>query len=93
MTAFDSIPPLKTPEEVAEMLGGHISPFTIRRLVAQGACSHTAGARKKILFSGDDVLSLLAALKAPAAPAPEAEEEEDVFQTTGRSSARNRKAS
>jgi hypothetical protein len=92
MTSFDSIPPLKTPEEVAEMLGDHISPFTIRRLVARGACTHTAGARKKILFSGDDVLSLLAALKAPAAPAPDAEED-DVFQTTSRSAARGRKAS
>lgn len=92
MTPFEAIAPLKTPEEVAEMLGAHISPFTIRRLVAQGACTHTAGARKKVLFSGDDVVSLLAALKAPAAPAPDPDEE-DVFQTTGRSAARNRRAS
>lgn len=91
MNSFEAIQPLKTPEEVAEMLGGHVSPFTIRRVVAQGACTHTKGARRKVLFSADDVHSLLEALKTPVATAPE--EAGDVFQTTGRSSARNRKVS
>jgi hypothetical protein len=92
---MNAAPLLRTPEEVAALTGGHISPFTIRRLASQGICSYTKGARNKVLMSEGDIASLLEALKAPAAPAPGPAEGDvaDVFKTTGRSTARGRKVS
>lgn len=93
MTA-NAIAPLRTPEEVAEMLV-HISPFTIRRLVARKAISYTPGARKKVLFSEANIQELLNHLNVPAATAPAESDpdDENVFGTTGRSNARSRRAS
>ncbi|QAY16153.1 helix-turn-helix DNA binding domain protein [Arthrobacter phage Sonali] len=89
MTASLDIAPLRTPEEVAELLV-HISPFTIRRMVQKKEIAYTPGARGKVLFSQAQINALLEHLAVPAgapAPAP-AEDEEDVFKTSSRSKAR-----
>lgn len=91
MVATPAIAPLRTPEEVAELLV-HISPFTIRRMVQKKEIAYTPGARGKVLFSEGQVQGIIDHLTIPAAPAAEPEEE-PVFGTTSRSNARNRKAS
>lgn len=90
MTTIPVIAPLRTPEEVAALLV-HISPFTIRRLVQKKEIAYTPGARGKVLFSEANIAGLLEHLNVPAVPTPV--DEDNVFGTTGRSHARNRKAS
>ena len=88
------IEPLRTPEEVSDMLV-HISPFTIRRLVQQRAIPYTKGERGKVLFSRANIDSLINHLAVPAGEArePEYEDDTELFGSTSRSSARGRKAS
>jgi hypothetical protein len=93
MNATATIGPLRTPEEVAELLV-HISPFTIRRLVAKRVIAYTPGARAKVLFSEAQIQGLLTYLNVEANPASAEEpEDENLFGTTSRSHARNRQAS
>jgi hypothetical protein len=92
MVTTPVIAPLRTPEEVSELLV-HVSPFTIRRLVAKRAIAYTPGARGKVLLSEANIQGLLEYLAVPASTTPEPEEAEDVFGATSRSNARSRKAS
>lgn len=83
------LPRLYTPEEVAEQLG-HVSPYTLRRLVAQGRVSCHRASRNKVVFSEGDVLALLEYFARPAAPAHDREDDDEVFHFSSKSGARQR---
>lgn len=90
MTTFAGIEPLRTPEEVAELLV-HISPFTIRRLARHKKIAYTAGAHGKVLFSAANVQGLIDHLNTPAVTDVEPDEDESPFNLSSRSASRARK--
>lgn len=89
-----TLPRLYTPEEVAEQLG-HLSPYTIRGLVAKGKVPSIRGTHGAVLFTEElvaDMLRILTVGPDEAAEDSWAEPEDDEFPfaTTGRSRARSR---
>lgn len=90
MVSVMSLPRLYTPEEVAEQVG-HLSPFTLRRLVAQGVIPcHRVPPRDKIVFSEADVLAILELFSQTTRPQGLERPEEDVFRFSSKSAARHR---
>jgi predicted site-specific integrase-resolvase len=76
---------LRTPEEVAEALGGHIPEYTIRGYVRAGHVQCIKGPRGKFLFADKHVAALMDYLENPR-PVKE-ELPESVFGATKRSKA------
>lgn len=92
------LPRLYTPEEVAAEIG-HLSPFTIRGLVAKGKVPSIRGAHGAVLFTEGLVLIMLERLTVwpdsdELAPhgAEEPDLDDDLFGATSRSRARARSA-
>jgi predicted site-specific integrase-resolvase len=82
---------LRTPEEVAVDLGGHISPHTIRGHVRSGHLACIKAARGKYLFTDEQVQALLGYLERPAKASTE-RATDSPFGSTGRSKSTRRKA-
>jgi predicted site-specific integrase-resolvase len=81
---------LRTPEEVAEALGGHIPEYTIRGYVRAGHVQCIKGPRGKFLFADKHVAALMDYLEHPT-PRKDARPA-SVFGATERSKAARRKA-
>jgi hypothetical protein len=94
---MSALPKLRTPEMVAEELGGEdtgMTGFYVRQLIKDKGLPHRVGRHRKVLMTPDDVAALLEAMLAPA----EAAEDEGAavdprtdnpFGATGRSAARH----
>lgn len=86
-----AIPRLYTPEEVAERVG-HLSAYTIRRLVAEGHVAAVRGARNKVLMTEENIAAMLGYLT-PGRPSEENAGDENVFGMSSRSWSRHPKDS
>lgn len=85
-----AIPRLYTPEEVAVRVG-HLSAYTIRRLVAEGRVAVVRGARNKVLMTEENIAAMLEFLTAARPPEREAGNEDNVFGMSARSWSRHSK--
>jgi hypothetical protein len=88
---MSALPKLRTPEEVAEELGGDMTGFYVRQLIKEKGLPHRMGRHRKVLMTPADVDALLDAML----NAPEEAEAEDTdprtenpFGATARSAAR-----
>lgn len=79
---------LYSPEEVSKLTRGKISPWTLKRLARDGEVDCVRAERDKILFTKDQIRSIIlrwsrSATREPVAP--EVAESRVLFQGTGRS--------
>lgn len=66
------LPKLWTPEEIEDHYCGDINARRVRKLVAAGSIPCTRGAKRKVLFTEEQVRAVLAAMADPMPTAADA---------------------